>query len=217
MCPAASGCSDLGPGALALGDPWDQFTNACSNDGDCAGVGVSYDIGKALRDLTGLDAIQDDIDTLAPGRGFSRRAFVGTAVGSGFAAAVLPTLPRPEPGSQPDLRIRHMARRLRQLERRYHSVLCVCSLLDWPWLREAFVERRPVDGVEIRAEKRFHVSPFLPMDMRYDWRFSVPGEQLDVHMENRSGDTLVFDATLTLHREPLNGATLARFGLTSTS
>ena len=36
------------------------------------------------------DAIRDDIDTLAPGRGFSRRAFVGTAVGSGFAAAVLP-------------------------------------------------------------------------------------------------------------------------------
>nr|WP_297388129.1 dienelactone hydrolase family protein [uncultured Roseateles sp.] len=36
------------------------------------------------------DAIRDDIDTLAPGRGFSRRGFVGTAVGSGFAAAVLP-------------------------------------------------------------------------------------------------------------------------------
>jgi len=36
------------------------------------------------------DAIRDDIDTLAPGRAFSRRAFVGTAVGSGFAAAVLP-------------------------------------------------------------------------------------------------------------------------------
>ncbi len=36
------------------------------------------------------DAIRDDIDALAPGRGFSRRAFVGTAVGSGFAAAVLP-------------------------------------------------------------------------------------------------------------------------------
>ncbi|WP_343642341.1 dienelactone hydrolase family protein [Roseateles sp.] len=36
------------------------------------------------------DTIRDDIDTLTPGRGFSRRAFVGTAVGSGFAAAVLP-------------------------------------------------------------------------------------------------------------------------------
>ncbi len=57
--PAASGCSDLGQGALALGDPWDQYTNTCSNDGDCAGVGVKYDVGKALRDLTGFDAIQD--------------------------------------------------------------------------------------------------------------------------------------------------------------
>ena len=57
-----------------------------------------------------------------------------------FAAAVLPALPRPEPDSQPDQRIRHMARRLRHLERHYRSVLCVCSLLDWPWLREAFVE-----------------------------------------------------------------------------
>lgn len=33
---------------------------------------------------------QDDIDSLAPGREFSRRDFVQTAVGSGFAAAVLP-------------------------------------------------------------------------------------------------------------------------------
>jgi hypothetical protein len=78
-----------------------------------------------------------------------------------FAAAVLPTLPRPEPGSQPDLRIRHMAGRLRQLERRYRSVLCVCSLLDWPWLREAFVERRPVDEEEDTVEEveRFGVEP----------------------------------------------------------
>jgi hypothetical protein len=57
--PAAAGCSDLGNGALALGAPWDQVTNTCSNDGDCDGVGVKYDIGKALRDLTGLDAIKD--------------------------------------------------------------------------------------------------------------------------------------------------------------
>ncbi len=78
-----------------------------------------------------------------------------------FAAAVLPTLPRPEPGEQPDQRIRHMARRLRQLERRYRSVLCVCSLLDWPWLREAFVERRPADEDqdEVAEAERFGVEP----------------------------------------------------------
>lgn len=34
--------------------------------------------------------LQQDIDSLAPGREFSRRDFVRTSVGSGFAAAVLP-------------------------------------------------------------------------------------------------------------------------------
>ena len=34
--------------------------------------------------------LKTEIDSLLPGRGFSRRDFVGTAVGSGFAAAVLP-------------------------------------------------------------------------------------------------------------------------------
>ncbi|OWQ87670.1 carboxymethylenebutenolidase [Roseateles aquatilis] len=41
-------------------------------------------------DTGATDAIRADIDSLAPGRAFSRRAFVGTAVGSGFAAAVMP-------------------------------------------------------------------------------------------------------------------------------
>ena len=34
--------------------------------------------------------LKDEIDSLAPGRDFSRRGFVQTAVGGGFAAAVLP-------------------------------------------------------------------------------------------------------------------------------
>lgn len=34
--------------------------------------------------------LKDEIDSLAPGRDFSRRGFVQTAAGSGFAAAVLP-------------------------------------------------------------------------------------------------------------------------------
>ena len=36
--------------------------------------------------------IEQDIDSLAPGRVFDRRAFVRTSVGSGFAAAVLPVV-----------------------------------------------------------------------------------------------------------------------------
>jgi DUF1365 family protein len=48
------------------------------------------------------------------------------------------------------------------------------------------------------------------MDMRYDWRFTAPGGTLGVHMENWREGASQFDATLTLRREPLTGAALAR-------
>jgi len=57
--PAAAGCSDLGSGALVLPEPWSQVTNTCSNDGDCAGVGITLNVGEILRDLTGIDSIGD--------------------------------------------------------------------------------------------------------------------------------------------------------------
>jgi hypothetical protein len=59
----------------------------------------------------------------------------------GFAAAVLPAIPPPEPGSQHADRIVGMAARLRELETRYRSILLVCSLLDWPWIRDAYRRR----------------------------------------------------------------------------
>jgi len=61
-----------------------------------------------------------------------------------------------------------------------------------------------------RLAKRFHVSPFMPMEIDYDWRFSAPGETLSVHMENCRQGAKVFDATLALERRPLTGASLAR-------
>jgi DUF1365 family protein len=57
--------------------------------------------------------------------------------------------------------------------------------------------------------KDFHVSPFLPLDMEYDWRFTTPGDALAVHMQNRKDGQLVFDATLSLLRRPIDGASLA--------
>ncbi len=59
-----------------------------------------------------------------------------------FAAALLPAIPRPS-GKQHEARIVHMAHRLRQLERKYKSILCICSVLDWPWIREAYQEKTP--------------------------------------------------------------------------
>ncbi len=72
-----------------------------------------------------------------------------------FAAALLPACP-PLPEGQPADRIQTMAWRLRELQRRFRSVLFVCSLLQWPWIRQAFrrtdvrpVEDDPVEAAEI--------------------------------------------------------------------
>lgn len=56
--------------------------------------------------------------------------------------------------------------------------------------------------------KAFHVSPFMPMDQTYDWRFSDPGASLRVHMESWQQAARVFDASLVLRRRPLSGPAL---------
>jgi DUF1365 family protein len=79
-----------------------------------------------------------------------------------------------------------------------------CYVMDW---------RQGEQGAGFRRfsfRKVFHVSPFMPMDIDYTWCFSNPAEKLLVTMENhRQGDKL-FSASLSLVREELSGATLAR-------
>jgi hypothetical protein len=58
-----------------------------------------------------------------------------------FAAAVLPAIP-PLPEGQPQQRAAHMAQRLRALELRYCRILFVCSLMEWPWIRDAYTAGR---------------------------------------------------------------------------
>ncbi|MDH3466397.1 MAG: DUF1365 domain-containing protein, partial [Gammaproteobacteria bacterium] len=60
-----------------------------------------------------------------------------------------------------------------------------------------------------QIRKSFHVSPFMPMQIDYDWRFSAPDEVLAVHMESRKDARKVFDATLKLRRRSISGTTLA--------
>ena len=56
-----------------------------------------------------------------------------------FSAAVLPALPR-LPAGQPTDRVVAMANRVRDLESDFSSILLVCSILEWPWIREAYRE-----------------------------------------------------------------------------
>jgi len=64
-------------------------------------------------------------------------------------------------------------------------------------------------------DKRFHVSPFMPMNIDYDWSFSAPEDSLNIHMQNlisgqnNAGDKM-FDATLKLNKRELNASALAK-------
>jgi len=62
--PTATGCSDLGSGALALPPPYNQITNTCSSDDDCEAsqAGIQYDVGQELIDLLGTDNIGGIVD-----------------------------------------------------------------------------------------------------------------------------------------------------------
>ena len=57
--------------------------------------------------------------------------------------------------------------------------------------------------------KKMHVSPFMAMEVDYDWRFSHPAEQLSVLMENASKGRKIFDATLEFKRTEISGGSLA--------
>jgi len=54
-----------------------------------------------------------------------------------FAAALLPNIAR-LPEGQPQDRVCHVAARLRELEAQFSSILLVCSVVEWPWIREAY-------------------------------------------------------------------------------
>jgi len=62
-----------------------------------------------------------------------------------------------------------------------------------------------------RSDKAMHVSPFMPMDLCYDWGIGAPGGRLSIHMAlaSRGGGDKLFDATMRLERAPITGARLA--------
>jgi hypothetical protein len=54
-----------------------------------------------------------------------------------FATAILPSIARPFE-TQVKQRLQYMAWRLRALEKTHENIVFVCSILEWPWLREAY-------------------------------------------------------------------------------
>jgi hypothetical protein len=70
-----------------------------------------------------------------------------------FAAALLPSLVPPTEATQRWHRIAWMAFRLHELELEFESILCLCHVTDWPWLREAYRERQPYREPDSSVER----------------------------------------------------------------
>ena len=80
---------------------------------------------------------------------------------------------------------------------------CHCYVLDEAMNQGKAAHKR------FSPAKEMHVSPFMPMDIDYDWRFSEPAERLTVHMENARSGQKIFDATLDFERTEISSASLA--------
>lgn len=92
----------------------------------------------------------------------------------------------------------------------------VAEITNTPWReRHAYVldrhaARGSANAPRWRFEKSFHVSPFMPMDIRYDWTIPDPGHRLLIQMnlrdERREAENgqRSFDATLSLTRHELS-------------
>jgi DUF1365 family protein len=58
-------------------------------------------------------------------------------------------------------------------------------------------------GLTVKHPKAFHVSPFLKMEMDYEWAISIPGDRLLIRITNRKGESIPFVAALSLTRREI--------------
>lgn len=90
----------------------------------------------------------------------------------------------------------------------------VAEITNTPWRERHCYVLGPEDNrasgrrKHYRLDKVFHISPFIDMDVIYDWRFTEPASQLAIHMENLRSGRPFFDATMRLERRELSGSSL---------
>jgi DUF1365 family protein len=93
----------------------------------------------------------------------------------------------------------------------------VVQIHNTPWgeehcyvLDEAKNEDPSPNFKRFQFPKAFHVSPFMPMDIWYDWRLKEPGATVSAHFTDYHQGQKMFDATLTLARREITPRNLTR-------
>jgi len=91
-------------------------------------------------------------------------------------------------------------------------VAILLEVRNTPWNeRHVYVldARDQTGPYRFETDKTFHVSPFLPMDMRYRFRFDFTQDRLRVTKENRADGNRAFAAFMDLKRGPLTASGVA--------
>jgi DUF1365 family protein len=71
-----------------------------------------------------------------------------------------------------------------------------------------------VGAIHQRCRKAFYVSPFMDMDLRYEFRTTVPDDRVAIGIRVGAADGPMFNAALAGKRESLTDRALARLCLT---
>lgn len=66
------------------------------------------------------------------------------------------------------------------------------------------------NSLRFQAAKALHVSPFMGMDLEYEFVFTEPGDRLMAHMNTLDKGARFFDATLTMERHAWTSANLVK-------
>ncbi|MEO0650550.1 MAG: DUF1365 domain-containing protein [Planctomycetota bacterium] len=87
----------------------------------------------------------------------------------------------------------------------------LAEITNTPWgERHLYAMHMEQDEQTFEFDKAFHVSPFMPMEQKYSWRFAAPGDDLSVSMKNLESGEPVFEAELFLQRSEMTRPQLRR-------
>ena len=61
-----------------------------------------------------------------------------------------------------------------------------------------------INGVKFEFDKAFHVSPFMPMGLKYQWSFNISHDKVLISMDLKNDSHSIFNATLSLQGQELD-------------
>ncbi|MEE2783863.1 MAG: DUF1365 domain-containing protein [Pseudomonadota bacterium] len=89
----------------------------------------------------------------------------------------------------------------------------IAHITNTPWDEEhCYVLPQQVGDTWV-LDKEFHISPFLPMQLTYQWRFRITDERIAIHMQLLDDGARVFSVALNLQPAIANGWTPLRIRL----